>query len=62
MIYGLIYICPECRRVAIFRPHDDGTLIMNKITCASDGYEMRMIKLDTFMVDQILKGGIPRAN
>ena len=62
MTHGLIYICPECRKVTLFKAHEDGTFIMNKLMCADDGYEMRLFKLDDLFVDQMLKGVSPNAS
>ena len=55
-IYGLICICPECRRVALYKPQDDGVFNMAQMACAADGYMMKIIRLDSLLIDQLLKG------
>jgi hypothetical protein len=55
-IYGLICICPECRRVALYKAQEDGVFNLAPVVCAADGYSMKIIKLDSLLVDQLLKG------
>lgn len=55
-IHGLIYICPECRKVTLYSPAADGVFNLSPQLCAGDGYVMKMVKLDSLMVDQMLKG------
>ena len=55
-IYGLICICPECRHVALYQPTGDHTFNLAPLVCAADGYIMKIIKLDSFLIDRLLKG------
>jgi hypothetical protein len=55
-IYGLICICPECRHVSLYQPTSDGTFNLSPLACAADGYMMKIIKVDSFLIDRLLKG------
>ena len=61
MIHGLIYICPECRNVLVYRAHEDGTVNLNTVVCVEDEYTMKVVKLDTALVDKLLKGSVENA-
>ena len=56
MIYGVIYICPECRKVSLFKPGEDGTLNVSNMLCCDDNYLMRPFYLDALFIDRLLKG------
>ena len=60
-IYGMLYICPECRKFLPFTPHADGTLNITALRCAEDGYLMKRIDIDSLMIDSFLKHGEPSA-
>ena len=59
MIHGVIYICPECRKIALFKPNEDGTFNVSNMLCADDGYLMRAFYVDSLFIDGLLKGTIP---
>lgn len=62
MIHGLIYICPECRKTLLFTPNDNGTLYLQDTICSSDGYKMKLIRLDSLMIDRLLKDTVANAS
>ena len=62
MIHGIIYICPECRKVLKFAAYPPGYYNVSQIMCAEDGYRMKMILMTDLFVDQLLKGGVPHAD
>lgn len=55
-LYGLICICPECRHVALYQPTSDNTFNFGPTVCAADGYTMKTVRVDSFLIDKLLKG------
>lgn len=52
-IYGIIYICPDCRK-AVLKIPSDGIMYRDNVLCSDDGYQMICIIVDSFFVDQQL--------
>ena len=56
MIKGMLYVCPDCKRLVLYYPDADGTILNNSIMCANDGYQMRLFIIDNLFLDRMLQG------